>query len=94
MSKLDINGQLLVHRLEARPEHLQLLRCTVMQHGPTVTGCRCQCTEAGCTTKRTVKHWCAAHKNPLVQYEFYFQNHGEHGYRMWNRDVIGALNIG
>ena len=78
----------------ALPEYLQPRRQTIERWGPTVTRCRCQCTEASCTTKRAVKYWCAAHKKPVLQYDVFHQNHGKHGHRMWNRDVRGALIIG
>ena len=77
----------------ALPEYLEPRRLTIGQCGPTETACRCQCTEASCTTKRAVKYWCTAHKKPVLQYDVFHQNHGKHGHRMWNGDVTGALNI-
>ncbi len=41
--------------------------------------------------------WCADRAKPQFQHDVCYSNrrpHGQHGHRMWNRDVVGAINIG
>ena len=53
-----------------------------------------QAPKDGCDQRHTVKYWCAAHQKQVPQHDVCYHHHGQHGHRMWNRDVIGALNIG
>ena len=51
----------------------------------------------GCDRKRTRARWCADHYQPQFRYDVCYSNQksqDQHQHRMWNRDVVGALNIG
>ena len=93
-SKLDIFGRRLVHPEEKRPDRLRARPCKSSLHGPSTQGCRCYCSSKGCRELRTVKSWCEAHRRQVLQHDVCYHNSEEHGHRMWNRDVVGALNIG
>ncbi len=92
-SKLDVYGHPVRHPRETRT--VKPPACRAERHAMGTPGCRCFCAHSGCAEKRTVSQWCAEHVRPQFQYDVCYHNHGQkHGHRMWNRDVLGALNIG
>ena len=93
-SKLDIYGHPVIHPEETRADRLQPKPCKADVHGPEAQGCRCYCSRSGCAELRTKKCWCKAHGRRVLQHDVCYHNHDLHGHRMWNRDVVGALNIG
>ena len=65
-----------------------------MECEPGDKGCQCFCVRRGCTHKKQVKHWCHEHRpKKITQYELSYVNNGG-GYRLFNRDVVAAINIG
>jgi hypothetical protein len=105
-SKLDVYGQPVVHPRETRADRLRPPPCKAERHATDALGCRCFCAHSqGCARKRTRARWCADHFKPQLRYDVCYSNRstpsasqeeeeGQHEHRMWNRDVVGALNIG
>ena len=96
-SKLDIYGRPVVHPRETRADRLQPAACRAQEHGAAAPGCICACSHRGCVAPRTRARWCAHHYKPQLRYDVCYSNQRSldgHQHRMWNRDVVGALNIG
>lgn len=98
-SKLGVDGRRPVHPRETRADRIRPSPCKASAHALDAPGCRCFCSHGGgCDAKRTQRYWCADHVKPQLQYDVCYSNQstpqGQHQHRMWNRDVIGALNIG
>lgn len=93
-SRLDVSGGRLVHPEERRPRHLKPKQCKNSSHGSSTRGCQCFCSTAGCNERREVKSWCKTHRRRVLQHDVCYHNNDQHEHRMWNRDVVGALNIG
>jgi hypothetical protein len=109
-SKLDLFGEELVHPVETRAEHLEPAKCELLpidepaeaaeeaevpstNHVVGTPGCRCYCSAKGCSKLRKHKCFCDDHKKLAKRYNVGYSNsNGAH--RMWNRDVIAAINIG
>ncbi len=82
-------------RPPTRAEHVRLPSCRAERHAMDATSCCCLCMHhSGCAAKKTVTRWYAEHTKQF-QYDVCYHNHGQrHGHRVWNRDLLGALNIG
>jgi hypothetical protein len=97
-SQLDIFGRPVVHPPETRSDRLQKPKCKAERHAADAPGCRCYCSHQGCTAERTCPRWCAAHARTQFRYDVCYSNtrssDDKHQHRMWNRDVLAALNIG
>ena len=100
-SKLDIYGEPVIHPPETRPEQLKPDPCKAEHHAQDAPGCRCFCShhvnDKKCDAKRTKSRWCADHFKKQSRYNVCFSKKDQetkHGHRMWNRDVVAAINIG
>jgi len=89
-SKLDVCGRKLVHPMERRADRLRPRPCAAANHAVDAAGCRCFCSKAGCTEKRTVGTRCGHHRHKVQQHDVCYDSEG----RMWNRDVVAAINVG
>jgi hypothetical protein len=105
-SKLGVDGRLAIHPLETREHKLEPRRCRaegpVEAHDMNTRGCRCFCHKAECNERRTKKSFCGVHFNPkkAERYNVCYSNQSSPSgqyttqHRMWNRDVMAAVNIG
>ena len=95
-SRLDVYGHRVVHPPETREEHLQPAPCKAERHAQDAPGCRCFCSHrSGCGNKRTKARWCPDHVQTQLRYNVCYSKQRPKGkHRMWNRDVLAALNIG
>jgi hypothetical protein len=99
-SKLDIFGRKLAHPIERRRHRLPPRKCTLpkghrrrkLRH----PNCRCYCAHSGCENRCTIQSYCDRHaqSRTYCQYGLSYHNNGPQEHRMFDRDVIGAINIG
>ena len=89
----DINGNPTKHPKERRKDRLKPPKCRAENHGPNTRGCRCYCKQKGCENKRTIKYHCDRHRKRVPVYDVSYSPKSKQ-HRMWNRDVLAAINIG
>ena len=69
--------------------------CNSEEHGLHVEGCRCHYKQPHRRNgKTTFKFRSGNRSRTVTQHDVCYHNHGQHGHRMWNRDVSAAINIG
>jgi hypothetical protein len=95
-SKLDIYGHDSIHPPERRRDRLVPAPCKSQAHGEGAPGCKHLCAQAGCNQVRSRKAWCFRHfeAKKITQHDVCYHHSEQHGHRMWNRDVMAAINIG
>ena len=88
--------RLSIHRASRRtPEETPgASQCTSKSHKVSDVDCRCYCVRSNCRKKRATRLHCKEHAITIRRYIVCFQENGTHKHRLWNRDILAALNIG
>ncbi len=101
-SMLGLDGNKVIHPPERRKDRLRVKKCeakprldsTVHAHAPGTQGCVCLCVAGKCKTKRTVGRFCDKHKKLVTRYNVCYHDNDSFTHRLWNRDLLAAINIG